>query len=283
MSEDLSPSGPGASYPFTPADFERVRKLIYARAGIKLNDSKQNMVYSRISRRIRVLSLSSFGQYLDHLEAAGGQEWQEFVNALTTNLTAFYREQHHFPMLADLLRQGSKTPAIWCAAASTGEEPYSIAMTAADALGAGGKPRILATDIDTNVLATARRGVYPLEAVKPVPPEQLRRHFLKGSGANAGFVRARPQLAALIEFRQLNLLEADWKVGGPFDAILCRNVLIYFDKPTQKGILERMARVLRPGGLLFIGHSENLTDRRDLFRLRGKTAYERVADVKAAA
>ncbi len=283
MSEDLSPSGPGASYPFTPADFERVRKLIYARAGIKLNDSKQNMVYSRISRRIRVLSLSSFGQYLDHLEAAGGQEWQEFVNALTSNLTAFYREQHHFPMLADLLRQGSKTPAIWCAAASTGEEPYSIAMTAADALGAGGKPRILATDIDTNVLATARRGVYPLEAVKPVPPEQLRRHFLKGSGANAGFVRARPQLAALIEFRQLNLLEADWKVGGPFDAILCRNVLIYFDKPTQKGILERMARVLRPGGLLFIGHSENLTDRRDLFRLRGKTAYERVADVKAAA
>ena len=185
-------------------------------------------------------------------------------------------------MLADLLRHSRHTPTIWCAAASTGEEPYSIAMTAADALGPGIRPRILATDIDTGVLATARRGVYSLEAAAPVPPNQLRRYFLRGSGENAGRVRVRPELGAMIDFRQLNLLDPDWKLGGGFDAIFCRNVLIYFDKPTQRSLLERMARVLRPGGLLFIGHSENITDRRDLFRLRGKTAYERLAEAKAA-
>lgn len=270
-------------YTFTVPDFDRVRKLIYARAGIKLNDSKQNMVYSRLTRRIRALGLSSFGEYLDRLEREGGAEWQEFVNALTTNLTAFYREQHHFPMLAELVRSSGPNPAIWCSAASTGEEPYSIAMTVADNAPKGGRPRIVATDIDTNVLAKARAGVYPDEAVRPVPPEQLRRHFLRGGGANAGLVRARKELAAMIEFRPLNLLDPQWDVKGPFDAIFCRNVLIYFDKPTQKRVLERMAELIRPGGLLFIGHSENLTDRRDLYRLRGKTAYERVGAAQAAA
>lgn len=272
-----------AGYPFTQSDFDRVRKLIYARAGIKLNDSKQNMVYSRLTRRIRALGLETFGDYLDRLEREGGAEWQEFVNALTTNLTAFYREQHHFPMLAELVRSSGPNPAIWCSAASTGEEPYSIAMTVADNAPKGGRPRIVATDIDTNVLAKARAGVYPDEAVRPVPPEQLRRHFLRGGGANAGLVRARKELAAMIEFRPLNLLDPQWDVKGPFDAIFCRNVLIYFDKPTQKRVLERMAELIRPGGLLFIGHSENLTDRRDLYRLRGKTAYERVGAAQAAA
>ena len=278
------PAAPNAAaYTFTSADFERVRKLIYARAGIKLNDSKQNMVYSRLTRRIRALGLSSFTEYLDRLEREGGAEWQEFVNALTTNLTAFYREQHHFPMLAELVRASGPSPAIWCSAASTGEEPYSIAMTVADNVPRGGHPRIVATDIDTNVLAKASAGVYPDEAVRPVPPEQLRRHFLRGSGANAGLVRARKELAGMIDFRPLNLLDPQWDVRGPFDAIFCRNVLIYFDKPTQKRVLERMAELLRPGGLLFIGHSENLTDRRDLYKLRGKTAYERVGAAQAAA
>lgn len=284
MPHDSSPPGANATFTFTAPDFERVRKLIYARAGIKLNDSKQNMVYSRLTRRIRSLGLTSFGAYLDRLEREGGAEWQEFVNALTTNLTAFYREQHHFPMLADLVREGGTSPAIWCSAASTGEEPYSIAMTVADNLPRGGKARIVATDIDTNVLATARRGVYPDEAVRPVPPDQLRRHFLRGNGPNGGLVRARPALAQMVDFRPLNLLDPNWDVKGPFDAIFCRNVLIYFDKPTQKRVLERMAELLRPGGLLFIGHSENLTDRRDLYKLRGKTAYERVgAEARAAA
>lgn len=282
MAQDSNPSTAG--FEFTAGDFERVRKLIYARAGIKLNDSKQNMVYSRLTRRIRALGLSSFTEYLDRLEREGGAEWQEFVNALTTNLTAFYREQHHFPMLAELVRASGPSPAIWCSAASTGEEPYSIAMTVADNVPRGGHPRIVATDIDTNVLAKASAGVYPDEAVRPVPPEQLRRHFLRGSGANAGLVRARKELAGMIDFRPLNLLDPQWDVRGPFDAIFCRNVLIYFDKPTQKRVLERMAELLRPGGLLFIGHSENLTDRRDLYKLRGKTAYERVgAEARAAA
>jgi chemotaxis protein methyltransferase CheR len=186
-------------------------------------------------------------------------------------------------MLAEHIRHGGPSPAIWCAAASTGEEPYSIAMTVADAVKAGGKPRILATDIDTSVLATARAGVYPIEAVKPVPADQLRRYFQRGTAANEGKVRARSTLASMIEFRQLNLLSDSWGVSGPFDVIFCRNVMIYFDKPTQRRILERMAAELKPAGLLFIGHSENLTDRRDLYKLRGKTAYERVGGVPAAA
>jgi chemotaxis protein methyltransferase CheR len=186
-------------------------------------------------------------------------------------------------MLAEHIRHAGPSPAIWCSASSTGEEPYSIAMTVADAVKAGGKPRILATDIDTNVLATARAGVYAIEAVKPVPAEQLRRYFQRGTAANEGKVRARPSLASMIEFRQLNLLSDNWGVSGPFDVVFCRNVMIYFDKPTQKRILERMAAELKPGGLLFIGHSENLTDRRDLYKLRGKTAYERVGGVPAAA
>lgn len=273
---------PEPEYPYTRSDFDRVRSLIGSLAGIKLNDSKENMVYSRLSRRIRALGLSTFTEYLDQLERNPGAEAQEFVNAMTTNLTAFYREPYHFPVLAEFLQHCRRPPTIWCAAASTGEEPYSIAMTAADALGSSLRPRILATDIDTGVLATARRGVYSLEAAAPIPPAQLHRHFLKGTGPNAGRVRARPELGALIDFRQLNLLDTDWKLGGSFDAIFCRNVLIYFDKPTQRGLLERMAQALRPGGLLFIGHSENITDRRDLFRLRGKTAYERLPEVKVA-
>jgi chemotaxis protein methyltransferase CheR len=277
------PASANATYPFTAADFDRVRGLIFERAGIKLNDSKQNMVYSRLARRLRALELPSFGEYLDRLERSGGGEWQEFVNALTTNLTSFYREEHHFPMLAEHVRRAGPAPAIWCAAASTGEEPYSIAMTVADAAGPGARARILATDIDTNVLATARQGVYPLEAVKPVPAEQLRRHFLRGTGPNEGRVRARPALAAMIDFRPLNLLAPRWDVGGPFDVIFCRNVMIYFDKPTQRAILDRMAAEIKPGGMLFIGHSENITDRRDLFKLRGKTAYERLGGPGAPA
>lgn len=282
MPADLAPASNTVTYAFTPADFDRVRKLIFARAGINLNDSKSNMVYSRLSRRLRALQIGSFAEYLDRLEQVGGGEWQEFVNALTTNLTAFYREQHHFPMFAEHLKRGGSNPSIWCAAASTGEEPYSIAMTAAESA-PGGKFKLVATDIDTNVLATARRGVYSAEQVRPVPDSQLRRWFQKGKGDNAGFVRARPELSQAIDFRPLNLLAPDWPVKGPFDVVFCRNVLIYFDKPTQRRVLDRIGAEMKPGGLLFIGHSENITDRRDMFTLRGKTAYERVGASMAAA
>ncbi len=272
-------------YAFTRADFERVRKLIHARAGISLNESKQNMVYSRLSRRLRTLGIASFAAYLDRLETDPGfdsREAQEFVNALTTNLTAFFREPHHFPVLHDFLKaQDRGSPLrLWCSAASTGEEPYSIAMTMIEALGTNTSARLLATDIDTNVLTTGSRGVYRLDSARQAGEDRLKKFFLRGSGANEGMVRVKPDLPKLISFAPLNLLEGSWPALKSFaptlDVIFCRNVMIYFDKPTQRQILDRFAQVLRPGGLLFIGHSENFTDHREHFALRGKTVYERL-------
>jgi chemotaxis protein methyltransferase CheR len=281
----LPPADATREYAFTRSDFERVRKLIYGRAGISLNDSKQNMVYSRLSRRLRALRLDSFSEYLDRLEsdaAFDAREAQEFVNALTTNLTAFFREPHHFPVLADFLRaQGSGNAVkIWCSAASTGEEPYSIAMTMVEALGPTTGARLLATDIDTQVLAAGSRGVYRLDAARQCGEDRLKKFFLRGTGANEGMVRVKPELPRLIQFAPLNLLEESWpalrSIAPAVDVIFCRNVMIYFDKPTQRRILDRFAQVLRPGGLLFIGHSENFTDHREHFALRGKTVYERL-------
>jgi chemotaxis protein methyltransferase CheR len=270
-------------YAFGQHDFERVRRLIHDRAGISLNDSKHNMVYSRLSRRLRALGLASFSDYLDRLErdsAFMAAEAQEFVNALTTNLTAFFREPHHFPVLADLLRQCGSAPRLWCAASSTGEEPYSIAMTLVETLGASCAGRLLATDIDTQVLAAAQRAVYRVDSARQCGETRLKRFFLRGVGANEGMARVRPELARLVEFSPLNLLDAQWHAlkgfSSALDAVFCRNVMIYFDKPTQRRVLENMVRVMRPGGLLFVGHSENFTEHRDLFVLRGKTVYERV-------
>lgn len=276
---EARPAPTEREFDFGPADFERVRRLIHARAGISLAESKQAMVYSRLSRRLRETGHDSFSAYLQWLEQASGpaaeDEWQAFVNALTTNLTAFFREEHHFPVLAERLRALRGTPRIWCAAASTGEEPYSLAMTLVETLGPGTGGRILATDIDTRVLATGQRGVYDHEA-RGLSPERRARHFLRGTGANAGRIRVKPELARLIDFRPFNLMSAAWSLGEPFDVVFCRNVMIYFDGPTQRRVLEGMHRVLKPGGLLFVGHSENFGDSRDLFRLRGKTIYDRV-------
>lgn len=266
---------------FSDHDFERIRKLIYECAGIALNDSKQQMAYSRLSRRVRATGASSFSEYLNRLEASrDSSEWQEFINSLTTNLTYFFREQHHFPVLEEFvkrhLKETGKVPRVWCSAASTGEEPYSIAMTVAES--GAVQAKIVATDIDTNVLMQAERGVYKVDTVKSVEDRLLRKYFLKGSGENAGLVRVRPELRQMMVFRQTNLLDDAWAVrsGDPFDVIFCRNVMIYFDKPTQKRILQKFAQVLRPGGLLFAGHSENFADAGVPFRLQGKTVYERV-------
>ncbi|MBI5271646.1 MAG: methyltransferase domain-containing protein [Burkholderiales bacterium] len=266
-------------FSFDAADFERVRKLIYQRAGISLHDGKRAMVYSRLSRRLRETGHRSFRDYLQWLESAAGpagdKEWQEFVNCLTTNLTSFFREEHHFHALADVLRGfGNRAPRIWCNAASTGEEPYSIAMVLAEALGDHGA-RLLATDIDTKVLATAQRGVYPADS-RGLSAERLKRHFMRGTGANAGFIRVKPELARMIDFRPFNLMSTAWSLGEPFDMVFCRNVMIYFDHATQRRVLERIHGVMKPGGLLFVGHSENFTDARDLFLLQGKTIYKRV-------
>lgn len=263
-------------FAFTSRDFARVRELIYRQAGISLSDSKQEMVYSRLARRLRARNLDSFEAYLDLLERSGdGDEWQAFTNALTTNLTAFFREAHHFPILAEHLRKAKSPLSIWCSAASTGEEPYTIAMTVCEAFGSLTPPvSIVATDIDTNVLETAENGVYPIERVEKMPQDRLKRFFQRGKGERSGLVRVRNELRQLISFRPLNLLAPNWPVSGPFDAIFCRNVMIYFDKPTQAKILDRFVPLMKPDALLFAGHSENFMYASSAFRLRGKTVYE---------
>ena len=267
-------------FDFNARDFERVRGLIYKRAGISLADSKQEMVYSRLARRLRANGIASFASYLDALEAGRmPAEWESFTNALTTNLTSFFREAHHFPLLAEhALKARAKHGGpltIWCSASSTGEEPYSIAMTVCEAFDTLTPPvQIIATDIDTNVLATASAGVYPIERVDKLEQARLRRFFLKGKGAQEGLVRVRPELRQLITFRPLNLLADGWDVKGPFDAIFCRNVMIYFDKATQRKILSRFVPLMKPDSLLFAGHSENFLYVSDSLRLRGKTVYE---------
>lgn len=278
----LPPPAVEAEYVLTPADFERIRQLIHQRAGISLNAGKQAMVYSRLSRRLRETGQRSFTDYLRWLEhSADSPEWQEFINCLTTNLTAFFREEHHFQALTDDLKARAQPGAatalrIWCSAASTGEEPYSLAMTVCDTLGAAAPVRIVCSDIDTKVLATAQRGVYAADA-RGLSPAHLKRHFLRGTAANSGHIRARPELARLLAFMPFNLMSRNWSaLGEPFDIVFCRNVMIYFDGPTQRSVLEHMHAVLRPGGLLYVGHSENFSEARDLFRLRGKTIYERL-------
>jgi len=265
-------------FDFTKGDFDRACRLIYEHAGISLSASKQEMVYSRLARRLRATGLGSFKDYLDLLEQNDAVEWEAFTNSLTTNLTAFFREEHHFPLLAEHARRykGGQI-LLWCCASSTGEEPYSMAITMAEAFGTLKPPvKILATDVDTSVLATAQGGMYPMERLEKMKGDRLRRYFQRGTGARAGMARVRDELRALITFRKLNLLDAKWPVRGPFHAIFCRNVMIYFDKPTQYDVLQKFAPLLRPDGLLFAGHSESFHNAADLFHLRGRTVYEPV-------
>ncbi|HZV54222.1 MAG TPA: CheR family methyltransferase [Rhodocyclaceae bacterium] len=268
---------PEREFHFTQANFDRVRELIYQHAGISLAPVKQDMVYSRLARRLRALRLSSFEDYLAQLEAGDGQEWETFVNSLTTNLTAFFREAHHFEILNKQLREQRHRPLrIWCSAASTGEEPYSLAMTACEAFDTLTPPvEIVASDIDTNVLATARAGVYTMDRVERMTPARLQRFFLKGKGAQTGHARVRPELQRLVTFTRVNLLDARWPVHGPLDALFCRNVMIYFDKPTQYQILKKFVPLLRDDGFLYAGHSESFLHAADLFRSLGRTVYER--------
>lgn len=276
-SANTAPSIPvDRQFDFRDADFSRVRKMIHARAGISLGTHKREMVYSRLARRLRALGGQDFASYLDSLEnEPDSAEWEDFINALTTNLTAFFRESHHFPILADFAKKRGGPVSVWCCAASTGEEPYSIAITLTEALGPrGAGSTVLATDIDTNVLQRARTGVYPNERVAKMETERLRRFFLKGRGANEGHVRVRPEIAEMVRYETLNLLSPSWGIIEKFDVIFCRNIMIYFDKPTQAKILERFVPLMKPGGLLFAGHSENFTYISRDFRLRGQTVYE---------
>ncbi len=275
-------SGAGGSmqdreFIWTDADFDRVQNMIYKRAGISLHNGKHAMVYSRLSRRLRETGYQSFRDYLGWLESSDTPEWQEFVNALTTNLTSFFRENHHFEIFEKLLKsKPDGTPwRVWCSAASTGEEPYSIVMTALDALGDRPNFSLTASDIDSKVLASAAHGAYRLDGLKGIDAALMKRHFLRGRGVNEGLARAKPELRKRIEFLMVNLIADAWPFKDPFDAVFCRNVMIYFDAPTQRKVLEKIHRVMKPGALLFVGHAENFSDSRDLFVLKGKTVYER--------
>ena len=270
---------------FTEQDFQRIRKLIYEHAGISLSESKQELVYSRLARRLRATGTKTFAEYLDRLQRGDQVEWEAFANSLTTNLTSFFREAHHFPILTEHLRKlGAARPIVlWCSACSTGEEPYSMAMTAVDALGSFDCPvRIIASDLDTKVLQTARAGRYKLEAVAKIAAAQIDKFFVRGKGEDAGFVQVRPELQKMISFQRINLLDAAWPIREQLDAIFCRNVMIYFDKDTQLAILKKFAPLLRNDGLLFAGHSENFYHADAWFKLRGHTVYELAARLKAA-
>jgi len=273
-----------ADFELTDAQFHRIRALVREHTGISLSDAKRQLVYGRLSRRLRALKLDSFGEYLELLEQGVATELEEFTNAITTNLTSFFREPHHFEYLAsDVLPEivsrdnGVRRARIWCCAASTGEEPYSIAMVLREAAQqlTGFDMKVLATDLDSAVLATGSAGIYAAERLKTVSGARASRFFHKGSGAHSGKFRVQDELRNLITFKQLNLMH-EWPMRGPFDAIFCRNVIIYFDKDTQRALFERMAALQRPGDYLFLGHSESLYRVSDKYELVGRTIYRRV-------
>ncbi|MCL2876182.1 MAG: chemotaxis protein CheR [Betaproteobacteria bacterium] len=264
-------------FQFTDADFERIRDLLYKNSGIVLSPSKHDMVYSRLARRLRACGDKTFAQYLRRLEQ-NRNEWEVFINSLTTNLTAFFREAHHFEILANQLRQitEKRIIKIWCCASSTGEEPYSLAITVCETF-ASLLPsvEIVASDIDTAVLAQAEKGIYRRDRLDRMQPARLSRYFIPTPG-NENSYTVRAELRRLISFRRINLLSPAWSVQGPFDAIFCRNVMIYFDRPTQYGILKRFVPLLRWDGKLYAGHSESFTHAADLLRSIGRTVYVRL-------
>jgi chemotaxis protein methyltransferase CheR len=275
---------PVADFELSDEEFARLRELVREHTGIALSEAKRQLVYGRLARRLRALRMDNFAEYIKLLETGEGPELEEFVNAVTTNLTSFFREPHHFEFLASQMlpvavqqRAGARKLRIWCCAASTGEEPYSISMVLreAQALLMGWDVKMLATDLDSAVLATAQAGVYGGDRFNGMDPKRLSRFFEKGSGSHAGKFRAKEELKSLITFRQLNLMR-DWPIRGPFDAIFCRNVIIYFDKATQRELFERMARLQRPGDFLFLGHSESLYRVSDRYELIGRTIYRRL-------
>ncbi|MBK9796527.1 MAG: protein-glutamate O-methyltransferase CheR [Holophagaceae bacterium] len=265
------------------ATFQTLRDLLHEHSGIALAGHKLTMVQSRLAKRLRFLGLKTYEEYLHRLEDPLSPEWSEFINALTTNLTSFFREGHHFTRLPELLRTlptASRRLRIWSAGCSTGEEPYTLAMTLLKAFGATTPTQILATDLDTAVLDTAARGIYPLARIEGLEDSWKRLAFLRGAGPQSGQVRVRPELRERIAFEQLNLLDDKWSIGSePFQAIFCRNVMIYFDKPTQRKLLKRFHDLLEPEGLLFVGHSEALLDAALGFQSLGQTIYRRKSAV----
>jgi chemotaxis protein methyltransferase CheR len=280
MSSALRKAHSESEFVFTDDDYRMIVDLVHKTSGIALGSNKFSMVYARLGRRLRELKLTRFEDYCDLLtNDPGGAEVMAFTNAMTTNLTRFFRENHHFEHLA-----GSVLPAaqrnnkdhrlrIWSAGCSSGEEPYSIGMTLLEHF--PGLPRwdakILATDLDTNMLSKASKGLYGADALQEVPRPIQERYF---QGHPDGSV-VKDSLRKLIAFKPLNLLHP-WPMKGPFDAIFCRNVMIYFDNPTKTELVQRFARLLRPGGILYVGHAETLLDLQSLYKLEGRTTYRRL-------
>ena len=272
----------------TDEDFNFICEFVYQRTGIVLNDNKREMVYRRLTRIVRERKLKSFTDYCQLLRDQGEQEKDYFINAITTNLTSFFREQHHFDYLAEeelpklmasksIHSNGKKRLRIWSSASSTGEEPYSIAITVMEAMHkviSAWDVKILATDIDSNVLATGKKGVYEDRRIENIEEEFKHKYFKRGSGENENNIRVNTELSNLITFKQLNLLH-EWPMQGPFDVIFCRNVIIYFDKPTQQELFARYYDLLAPGGLLMLGHSENLGAYQQHFDNVGRTIFRK--------
>ena len=253
--------------------------------GITLSDQKRDLVYGRLARRLRKLNLNDFDQYIELLKQNPEGEMIEFVNSITTNLTSFYREKHHFEYLSGTVlkyllqaRRQEKRIRIWSAGCSTGEEPYTLAMTLRESIPNidSWDVKILATDIDTGVLAKAKAGVYQKDRINGVSEAQFKKWFLKPSENNSDEVKVSPKLQELITFKQLNLMNA-WPMKGKFDILFCRNVVIYFNKDTQRILFDRFADILKEDSHMFIGHSESLYKVTDRFSLIGKTIHQKAA------
>ena len=272
----MVPSAKDKEFLFSRQDFEHIREILYAKTGIRLADSKDSMVYSRLARRLRVLKIPTFAKYLLFLQQ-NTEEDQSFINALTTNLTSFFREQHHFPLLKEYLNAHPGKKRIWCAASSTGEEPYSIAMTVAETYGSfNTEVEIIASDIDSAVLEKASMGVYTQNNIKDLDKDMCKQFLQRGKGSNAGSIRVVPELRKMVQFRQINLTHNKWDIEPVVDVLFCRNVMIYFDKATQLKILSRMVALMPPDGLYLAGHSENFSGAGHLVTLIGKTVYRPV-------
>lgn len=264
-------------------EFDEIRAVIKDLTGISMGDSKRQLVYRRVAGRLKETGIASFKDYVAFLKKGDPLEVEAFSNAVTTNLTSFFREGHHFDYLAKTIipeivaRQGNKKRLrIWSAGCSTGEEPYSIAITLKESLRdiASWDAKILCTDLDSEVLKTCKAGVYAQQRVEKIPEKRLRRWFRKSRTQDGELVKVSPELQQLITFKQLNLMH-DWPFKGRFDVIFCRNVVIYFDKPTQRVLMERYANVLEDGGYLILGHSESLFNVSDRFSLLGQTIYRK--------
>lgn len=284
MVASTSPSviGPPV-FKISDAEFQQLREFIHSHTGIALSDHKRALVYARLARRLRHHELETFAEYYELLTERDpeGRELVEMINCITTNKTDFFREPHHFKflkerVLPEIHARGARRVRLWSAGTATGEEAYTLGMTVCEAfpLMEAWDIRILATDIDTRVLAHAERGEYSLEQAERIPQPLLQRYFFQGSGQNAGHVQVKPRLRDIIRFRRLNLIDDPWPMQGLFDVILCRNVIIYFDRATQRRLIERFTRMLRAGGYLMLGHSESLIDPTGKLRHISQSVYQ---------